>query len=155
MSKPLAHPRLSLRLSPLLGDTLQNLASHRAARYSYIPVLGMELREAAASLKALQLVSEFKGSFKDIRYTLHPDGLSGELAGKGSNLAWATRSVWMAMQPTSDGYAGETHSIVDERSRTVITVMDSDSELRSSRRLFRQERSFILRSCSQSQLRCR
>ncbi|KAJ9112663.1 hypothetical protein QFC19_000683 [Naganishia cerealis] len=94
----------------------------------------MELREAAASLKALQLVSEFKGSFKDIRYTLHPDGLSGELAGKGSNLAWATRSVWMGMRPNTGNSAeekgsiiDERRSIIDERTRTVITVMDSDT----------------------------
>ncbi|KAJ9102327.1 hypothetical protein QFC21_002727 [Naganishia friedmannii] len=112
-----------------LRDTLQNLASHRAAPHSYIPVLGMELRETAASLKALQLVSEFKGSFKDVRYTLHPDGLSGEIAGKGSNLAWATRSVWMGMRPTTEESSRDGGAVVDERTRTVITVMDSDNHV--------------------------
>ncbi len=119
---------------------------------SYVPVLGMELREASASLKALQLVSEYASSFKDIRYTLHPPDIPGETAGKGSNLAWAARSVWMAMRPAGalagsgssrmrehDPSIGESatekigfsrsRNARDDRERTVITVMDSDSKL--------------------------
>ncbi len=51
-----------------------------------------------------------------MRYTLHPGGVEGEIAGKGSNVGWATRSIWMAMK-------GE-----EDREKTVFTIMDSDSE---------------------------
>jgi hypothetical protein len=91
----------------------------------------MELRETTASLKALQLVSEFSSYFKDIRYTLHPPDIPGEVAGKGSNVAWATRSVWMALRPTESigRFSVEKREAkVDDRERTVITIMDSDSE---------------------------
>lgn len=98
-----------------LRQTLECLSSHPLSSTTYIPILCMELRESSSPLKALQLLSEFRSSFKDMRYTLHPGGVEGEIAGKGSNVGWATRSIWMAMK-------GE-----EDREKTVFTIMDSDT----------------------------
>ena len=53
----------------------------------------MEQRERNAELKALSLISEFIKKFRSIDFTLHPFGIPGEAAGKGSNCAWAARRL--------------------------------------------------------------
>lgn len=79
----------------------------------------MEAREVGAEAKAQQLMAEFRSSFKDIGYTLHPGGIDGEAAGKSSNLAWAVRQAWNELKDDGD----------EERiKKTIITVIDSDSE---------------------------
>jgi hypothetical protein len=55
--------------------------------------LGMELRETGGEAKALSLVQRYIKKFRSIDYTLHPSGIPGEAAGKGSNLAWAARKL--------------------------------------------------------------
>ena len=53
----------------------------------------MEQREANAETKALGLIQEFAKKFRTIDFTLHPADISGEAAGKGSNIAWAARQL--------------------------------------------------------------
>ena len=102
----------------VLRETLYLLSTHPLARTAYHPVLAMEAREKGAIQKADQLMAEFRSSFKDIGYTLHPDRIEGEAAGKSSNLAWALRQAWNELRDEED----------DERiARIVVTVIDSDS----------------------------
>lgn len=53
----------------------------------------MEQREQNAVAKATGLVNEFSKKFRSIDFTVHPPDLPGELAGKGSNMAWAARKL--------------------------------------------------------------
>ena len=103
----------------VLRETLYLLSTQPGALATYHPVLAMEAREKGSAEKAQQLIAEFRSSFKDIGYTLHPGGIEGEAAGKSSNLAWAVRQAWNELKDEGD----------DERiSRIVVTVIDSDSE---------------------------
>ena len=105
----------------VLRETLYLLSTQPLALSSYHPVLAMEAREIGADAKAQQLIAEFRSSFKDIGYTMHPGGIEGEAAGKSSNLAWAVRQAWNELRDEGD----------EERiSKTIVTVIDSDSELR-------------------------
>jgi hypothetical protein len=53
----------------------------------------MEERETEAESKALRLIQEFCKKFRSIDFSIHPGGIPGEAAGKGSNLAWAARKL--------------------------------------------------------------
>ena len=53
----------------------------------------MEQKEAEACGKAAMIESVFEKSFLQIRTTFHPAGTPGEVAGKGSNVAFAAHSI--------------------------------------------------------------
>lgn len=53
----------------------------------------MEAREHGAELKAAMFVNEFAKKFRSIDYSIHPSDIPGEVAGKGSNAAWAARKI--------------------------------------------------------------
>lgn len=55
--------------------------------------LAMEQRENNAETKALRFTNEFAKKFRSIDFTVHPSDIPGELAGKGSNMAWAARKL--------------------------------------------------------------
>lgn len=74
----------------------------------------MEQREAKGESKALTLIQEYGKKFRRMDYTLHPSGIPGEAAGKGSNMAWAARKL-------SEKYSMKT------RNNVVITSMDCKS----------------------------
>ncbi|RFN46966.1 glycosyl transferase gt-a type structural fold protein [Fusarium flagelliforme] len=76
-----------------LRETLDVLASHPQAHYSYDVYLGMEQRESTAETKALGLIQEFAKRFRSLDFTLHPSDIPGEAAGKGSNIGWAARKL--------------------------------------------------------------
>ncbi|RCI15446.1 hypothetical protein L249_3428 [Ophiocordyceps polyrhachis-furcata BCC 54312] len=76
-----------------LKETLDVLASHPRAQFSYDIYLGMEQREVNGESKALSLIQEFVKKFRSIDYTLHPADIPGESAGKGSNLGWAAKKL--------------------------------------------------------------
>ncbi|KAF4342116.1 hypothetical protein FBEOM_3946 [Fusarium beomiforme] len=76
-----------------LRETLDVLASHPQAHYSYDVYLGMEHREINAETKALSLIQEFAKKFRSLDFTLHPSDIPGEAAGKGSNIGWTARKL--------------------------------------------------------------
>ncbi|KAF5248508.1 hypothetical protein FANTH_5909 [Fusarium anthophilum] len=102
-----------------LRETLDVLASHPQAHYSYDVYLGMEHRESSAETKALGLIQEFAKKFRFLDFTLHPSDIPGEAAGKGSNLAWAARKL-------SERYSATV------RKNVIITGIDADSHLSSN-----------------------
>jgi len=101
----------------VLQETLYLLSTHPEAKTAYHPILAMEAREMGSVHKALQLLAEFSSSFSGLGYTVHPGDIEGEAIGKSANVSWATRMAWHEMAVGARG--------ID---RTLVTVMDSDSE---------------------------
>ncbi|KAI5861830.1 glycosyl transferase family group 2-domain-containing protein [Durotheca rogersii] len=102
-----------------LRETLDVLASHPTARYSYDIYLAMEQREHNVELKAMNLIQEFVKKFRSIDFTLHPSDIPGESPGKGSNVAWAARKL-------SEKYS------MAVRKDVIVTGIDADSHLSSN-----------------------
>ncbi|KAK8049743.1 hypothetical protein PG994_011473 [Apiospora phragmitis] len=103
----------------ILRETLEVLASHPQARYTYDVYLGMEQREHNVELKAMNLIQEFAKKFRSIDFTLHPSDIPGESPGKGSNMAWAARKL-------SEKYP------LAMRKDVIVTGIDADSHLASN-----------------------
>ncbi|RYP90617.1 hypothetical protein DL770_003284 [Monosporascus sp. CRB-9-2] len=102
-----------------LRETLDVLASHPQARDTYDVYLGMEAREHNVELKAMTLIQEFVKKFRSIEFTLHPSDIPGESPGKGSNVAWAARTL-------SEKYGRGV------RKDVIVTGIDADSHLLSN-----------------------
>ena len=77
-----------------LRTTLRALAQADGAGLRIIPVLAMEEAEAGAYRKAAALEREFSAAFPVFLCTFHPAGLPGEVRGKSSNEAWASRRAY-------------------------------------------------------------
>jgi len=59
-----------------------------------IMVLGIEQRGGAAVLEnAKKMKEKYGDKFRDFFIPVHPDGIEGEIKGKGSNQAWAAKEV--------------------------------------------------------------
>jgi hypothetical protein len=102
-----------------LRETLEVLASHPQARNTYDVYLAMEQREHNAETKAMRFTNEFAKKFRSIDFTIHPPDIPGELAGKGSNMAWAARKL-------SEKYN------LGQRKDVIVTGIDADSHLSSN-----------------------
>ncbi len=74
---------------------------------------GEEIEETAKELKNL-----FKDTFKDFIIVKHPDGIKGEIKGKGPNLAYAGEAL--------SRYVAQKHI---KRERVIITSIDSDNRM--------------------------
>ncbi|KAK3382455.1 glycosyl transferase family group 2-domain-containing protein [Lasiosphaeria ovina] len=102
-----------------LRETLEVLASHPQARNTYDVYLAMEQREHNVELKATRFTNEFSKKFRSIDFTIHPGDIPGEVAGKGSNVAWAARKL-------SEKYS------IGQRKDVIVTGIDADSHLSSN-----------------------
>jgi cellulose synthase/poly-beta-1,6-N-acetylglucosamine synthase-like glycosyltransferase len=101
----------------ILRETLDILASHSYATTNYRVCLAMEDRETGAQKKADILINKYQNLFLEITNSLHPTDLKGEMAGKSSNVNWATRFMYNRF-PSND-----------QCSCQIITVIDSDTAL--------------------------
>ncbi|MCU0479766.1 MAG: glycosyltransferase family 2 protein [Anaerolineae bacterium] len=101
----------------VLHDTLSRIAESPLAKTNVCVVLGMEEREQGASAKAESLMIAFESRFLHIITTFHPKDIPGEVAGKSSNEAWATREAYNTLV-IGHGY---------DMDNMVITIMDADS----------------------------
>jgi hypothetical protein len=73
---------------------------------------GKDLKAAVGEIER-----EFSKSFAHFMVVMHPDGIRGELAGKGSNEAWAGKAVWeRVIQP---------EGILPEHA--IVSVFDADT----------------------------
>lgn len=97
-----------------LEATLNNLAKHRNAKSTYDVFLAMEESESRHELKARQLLRKYGTKFNQIKYFSHPAGIKGEVAGKGSNLCWASKKI-------SEFY------LATKTRNVVLTVLDADT----------------------------
>ena len=76
-----------------LSETLAILASHSRAKTQYRICLAMEETEFNSQDKAYRLILDFRDSFYEIRFTIHPKMIDGEIRGKSSNVAWAAQQM--------------------------------------------------------------
>ncbi|HQB85065.1 MAG TPA: glycosyltransferase family 2 protein [Candidatus Pacearchaeota archaeon] len=76
----------------ILRNTIQSIAKNDYPLNKMILVLAFEERAGEAAIqKANILKKEFEGVFFRVLTTFHPKDIPGEIAGKSSNEAWATK----------------------------------------------------------------
>jgi hypothetical protein len=74
----------------ILRSAIKSLADASFPTQKTIIVIGLEEREAGKEKfeRVEKAIKEFKKEFYDIFYTVHPDGIVGELKGKSANTKW-------------------------------------------------------------------
>lgn len=78
----------------VISSCLESLAKANYPKEKFIVVLGAEERaEEAAVAIAEKAKEKFGGKFFRFLITVHPKGIEGEIAGKGSNIAWAGKKA--------------------------------------------------------------
>src|SRR3989344_7605902 len=77
----------------IVRESLLAVAGSEYPKEKLIVVLALEERAVRAKEIGAALEEEFKGSFFKFLVTLHPANLPGEIAGKGSNEACATKEA--------------------------------------------------------------
>ncbi len=78
----------------IIRTALDSLAKDSFPQKQMIVVLAMEERAGqGAHERARVMEQEFSGRFGHFLVTFHPDGLAGELKGKGANQAWAAKEA--------------------------------------------------------------
>lgn len=76
----------------IIRPTLKSLADSEYPKDKLIVVLATEERAGEeARLSAKEMEREFTGKFFCFLITIHPQNIEGEIAGKGSNVAWAAK----------------------------------------------------------------
>jgi hypothetical protein len=102
----------------ILADSLHYVAQQSVALDRVSVVLAFEQRDSDAPGRAERLAARFAPVFDNFLVTFHPD-LPGEVKGKSSNLAWASRRIEEELIAT--GRLDPT--------RLVVTICDADSRL--------------------------
>ncbi|MDP1538601.1 MAG: glycosyltransferase family 2 protein [bacterium] len=78
----------------IVRSSLQSLADSNYPKNKMIVVLAIEERGGKDAEKAAkEAEKEFGRKFFQFLITVHPKGIAGEVAGKGSNLAWAVKEA--------------------------------------------------------------
>lgn len=104
----------------VLKESLTALASSRFNKRQIAVVLAVEARAGSAARNTARRLEEaFRNSFLDVITTVHPEGLPGEIPGKGANIAYAAREA--------------TTRIIDARGlpyeRVLVSAFDSDTQV--------------------------
>ncbi len=78
----------------VIRESFEALISSRYPKEKMIVVLATEERARESASKIAEMISrEFGDKFFQFLVTCHPKDLTGEIAGKGSNISWAGREV--------------------------------------------------------------
>jgi len=78
----------------LIRSSLESLTNDNYPKEKMIVVLAVEERGGERALQnSLAIEKEFSNKFKKFIRVIHPDGIEGELKGKGANQAWAAKQV--------------------------------------------------------------
>lgn len=78
----------------IIRGSLTSLVNDGYPTDRMIITLAMEERAGEAAKERAKIIEqEFSGKFKHFIITWHPDGIEGELKGKGANQAWAVKEV--------------------------------------------------------------
>ena len=103
----------------VLRPSIQALGDSTFPTNRMIVALAYEERGGEAMAKtAKKLHQEFKDTFKDFLLVKHPDGLPGEVVGKGPNLTYAGKYI--------AEYFEKKHLSVEN---TIVTSLDSDNHV--------------------------
>ena len=103
----------------VVRESMTALAGVNYPKEKIIFVLAREERLPESSAAAEKIQKEFGASFGEFLSTAHPDGLPGEMRGKGSNEAWAARQAQ--------------ERIIDAKKipyeRVLVSVFDADTQV--------------------------
>ena len=77
----------------VVRESLAALARVNYPKEKLIVVLSREARVPESAAVAERIRAEFGGQFFRFSVTVHPDGLAGEIPGKGSNETWAAKAA--------------------------------------------------------------
>ncbi|MBU3933798.1 MAG: glycosyltransferase family 2 protein [Candidatus Omnitrophica bacterium] len=77
----------------VLKESLNNLKDVNYPKDKMIVILAGEEREKGSGEKLKKIAENFKGYFKDILTVIHPENISGEIAGKGANATYAAKKA--------------------------------------------------------------
>ncbi len=101
----------------VLAQSIESLAKTEYPLDKIIVVVATEEREGSARQeKEKYLITKFKGVFKDLIVTTHPDGIEGEMKAKGANATYAAKQV--------KDYLEQNNIFLNQ---TIISVFDSDT----------------------------
>mgnify|MGYP001560907678 CR=1 FL=1 len=87
---------LPMYLEPyeMIRESLKSLVATAYPKENIFVVLGVEARGGAQDAEVAQRIKEeFKKTFGALLVTVHPEHISGELPGKGSNETWAAKEA--------------------------------------------------------------
>lgn len=102
----------------ILSATLKSIAKSSLACSNICILLGMEDREGHAAVdKTTQLREQFKGVFKDLFPTFHPQGLLNDPPGKASNVSYAFKQLSQRLRDNGQ-----------DPTKVMLTIADADSE---------------------------
>lgn len=106
----------------VVRQTMEGLVRTNYPKDKFIVVLAAEERagERAKSVSE-EIYKEYRNKFFQLLITSHPDGIEGELAGKGSNGSWAGEKAKELIDSLDIKYENIMTSVLD-----VDTVMHSD-----------------------------
>ena len=78
----------------ILKESLDCLVASDYLKERIIVVLAMEARAGVGALQmAKEVEKEYAGKFYKFLISVHPDDITGEIGGKGSNVAWAGKEA--------------------------------------------------------------
>ena len=78
----------------VMRSTLEGVLASDYPRDRFIVVVAMEERAGEAGVERAKIIeTEYKEKFGRFLITVHPDGIEGELKGKGANQAWAAKEL--------------------------------------------------------------
>ncbi len=102
---------------PILEATFQSIADSDYPKENIIVVLATEGRDherAMANAKALK--HQFGHLLSHFFVTVHPDGIAGEVKGKGANITWAGRQLQKELDRMQIEY-----------DKVIVTTLDADN----------------------------
>lgn len=104
----------------IIRQAFLSLAKANYPKEKFFVVLATEERGEEVDLEsALKIEKEFNGAFKEFLITRHPTDLPNELAGKGSNQAWAAKEALSKLiDPSGISYDDVLVSVFDIDTRT-------------------------------------
>lgn len=101
----------------VLELTIQSVLDSDYDMKKVIFVLGYEERGGEqVEIRAKQLIKEYKSKFKHAFAIKHPDGIEGEVKGKGGNITWAARELQTYLEAEQ----------IDPL-HVIVTTLDSDN----------------------------
>lgn len=104
----------------VIDSTLKSLAEVKYDKSKLIVVLASEERAGGdARTVVANMTAKYQSTFGVFLTTIHPGGVPGEMAGKGSNAAWAAEEVrTQVLDPRGISYA-----------ETLVSIFDIDTVL--------------------------
>ncbi|MBI2053554.1 MAG: hypothetical protein HYT41_02305, partial [Candidatus Sungbacteria bacterium] len=111
---PMAHEPYEI-----IRESFEALAASHYPKDRLIVVLAREARISESDAITQKITQEFSGVFAHLLACAHPDGLIGEIRGKGSNEAWAAAEVKRAIiDPAGIPYDDIIVSVFDADTQT-------------------------------------